>query len=247
MRAISLRYLSAALFMAWNLSIVISPGQETEDIKGTIKTEYGRVYREVEVLDRDPHGLTFRHAKGIAKIPFSEFSEEIRRKYQYDKKSALKFLNEHASVESGPGDGLVALNRRGRPVAVEFLPGAYTSFVGGVPITYAGSSVIDARRAAECHSPSWVYPTPVNAPLEMYLWRQLSVQQHLLDARTHPCVGHLEAMETCTAFIATAAGFRGWLTSQLPRLAWVRGLPRSDSIGAFPTEGLSGGGDGEAC
>ena len=185
MRPIPLHEILAALALAWILPTAISSGQAVEDIKGTIETDHGRVYQNVEVLHRDPHGITFRHSKGIAKIPFSELSSEIRGRYQYDKDDALKFLNEHASAGEDT-DGLkVGKARRIRFVALQFLPETYTNFLKGTPITVAGPSIGGALRASRFSPPSWVYPTPVNAPIDMYLWRQLSAQHHLNCATSH--------------------------------------------------------------
>ncbi len=48
----------------------------------TLSTNTGRVYREIFILGADSHGLTFRHAAGIAKVPFGSLSESYRMLYE---------------------------------------------------------------------------------------------------------------------------------------------------------------------
>lgn len=47
-----------------------------------IALEGGRVYREVLVIEGDRHGLLFRHRDGIAKVPYSELSTNLRMLYE---------------------------------------------------------------------------------------------------------------------------------------------------------------------
>ena len=47
-----------------------------------IKTAYGKVYRDVYILDSDRYGLTFRHHDGIAKVVFSSLSPNLRMLYE---------------------------------------------------------------------------------------------------------------------------------------------------------------------
>lgn len=47
-----------------------------------IKTVYGKVYREIYILEADEYGLTFRHRDGIAKVVFSALSENLRMLYE---------------------------------------------------------------------------------------------------------------------------------------------------------------------
>lgn len=47
-----------------------------------IKTVYGKVYRDVYIVEADRYGLTFRHRDGIAKVVFSSLSANLRMLYE---------------------------------------------------------------------------------------------------------------------------------------------------------------------
>lgn len=48
----------------------------------SITTLYGREYQEVFILGSDEHGLMFRHRNGVAKLSFSELSQNFRDMFQ---------------------------------------------------------------------------------------------------------------------------------------------------------------------
>lgn len=62
-------------------------------------TIYGQHYTKVEVLKADPDGLLFRHAKGIAKIPFANLSEDVQKRFNYKPEAAEAFVKEHFEAE----------------------------------------------------------------------------------------------------------------------------------------------------
>jgi len=77
-----------------------------------IQTRHGALYREVEVLDADRHGLLFRHARGIAKLPFDELSDHLRLLYKpvegssnASNASAASGIADSGPASSLPGDG----------------------------------------------------------------------------------------------------------------------------------------------
>jgi len=77
-----------------------------------IQTRHGTLYSEVEILDADRHGLLFRHARGIAKLPFDELSENLRLRYKpvegTPEASAVDGSAggaDKSPVSSPPGDG----------------------------------------------------------------------------------------------------------------------------------------------
>lgn len=48
----------------------------------SITTIEGRSFQEILILGSDEHGLMFRHRSGIAKLPFSELSMNLRMLYE---------------------------------------------------------------------------------------------------------------------------------------------------------------------
>lgn len=47
-----------------------------------LRTVDGREFHGIWILGADSHGLSFRHEKGIAKLPFSSLPEDLRRRYE---------------------------------------------------------------------------------------------------------------------------------------------------------------------
>jgi hypothetical protein len=93
MKKASLLILSAIL----TISPVCLAGEEKA--LTTITTLNGQTFHRVEVLKHDPDGLMFRHAKGIAKIPFADLSEEIQTRFNYKPETAAAFVKEHLDAE----------------------------------------------------------------------------------------------------------------------------------------------------
>ncbi len=61
----------------------------------TIVTERGREYRDCEIVGRDPHGVTFRHSTGMAKVAYSDLGADQQKRFGYDRASAEAFLAKH--------------------------------------------------------------------------------------------------------------------------------------------------------
>lgn len=49
-----------------------------------LRTVDGKEFYDISILGVDRHGLSFRHEKGIAKLPFSALPERLRRHYEAD-------------------------------------------------------------------------------------------------------------------------------------------------------------------
>lgn len=57
---------------------------------GTIQTLQGKTYRQCKILQRDADGIAFSHAKGTARILFSDLPLTTRRELGYDAKAAAE-------------------------------------------------------------------------------------------------------------------------------------------------------------
>ena len=60
-------------------------------------TTYGQVFRNVEILQAEPDGLTFRHDGGVTKLGFPSLSEELKQKHGYDPIVAWKYQRDMAA------------------------------------------------------------------------------------------------------------------------------------------------------
>lgn len=47
-----------------------------------VRTLDGRQYEEIQILDADAHGITFRHHEGITKVPYHRLSVNLRMLYE---------------------------------------------------------------------------------------------------------------------------------------------------------------------
>jgi hypothetical protein len=93
MKKVPLLILSAIL----TINPVRAGGDETA--LESLTTVNGETFHKVKVLKHDPDGLMFRHAKGIAKIPFANLSEEVQKRYEYKPEAAAAFVKEHLDAE----------------------------------------------------------------------------------------------------------------------------------------------------
>jgi hypothetical protein len=64
--------------------------QTNEDEKLTLTTVEGVTYQSCIIKRSDSSSVTFSHSRGVAKIPFSEFPQEIQKKLGYDPEAVEK-------------------------------------------------------------------------------------------------------------------------------------------------------------
>jgi hypothetical protein len=76
----------------------ISPVQAEDIDWKRLTTKTGRVYRNVQLLVADDHGLLFRHSKGIAKENYWVLSDDIRKNYEPEEKAPAEKGEEKAEA-----------------------------------------------------------------------------------------------------------------------------------------------------
>lgn len=146
-----------------------------------IRTLEGREYRGILILEADQYGLSFRHDGGIAKLPFSSLSENLRMLYEV--------------VDEVPGDAVDAVPpvettaeatppNVSRPAPVILL--ARSRVVIPSPALYLGGGYTSADRVPW---PAW-WPRydPVHELVNPY-FRELAVRDFLYSSgllRTPP-------------------------------------------------------------
>ena len=59
----------------------------------TFRTNRGKEYRDCEVVGKDPHGVTFRHSGGMAKLAYSDLPADAQKRFKYDKVEAKRFVD----------------------------------------------------------------------------------------------------------------------------------------------------------
>ncbi len=64
----------------------------------------GQIFRNVEVLQTEPDGLTFRHAGGVTKRRFVSLPAELRQRYDYDPQAEKKYLREQSEAKKRAED-----------------------------------------------------------------------------------------------------------------------------------------------
>lgn len=81
MSIIIMNFLTLAIPMVLLGSMSLSGASEPYDLE-RIRTIEGKEYRGILILEADQYGLSFRHDGGIAKLPFSSLSENLRMLYE---------------------------------------------------------------------------------------------------------------------------------------------------------------------
>ena len=129
------------IFVVYCALFALSGGADAFAADGfEIRTARGKVYRNCKVLKADPHGLSFRHSNGVAKIAFEDLDQSLQKKYNYKKEEAEEFIRAHdapsapalpAMIQPIPLPGFSASMA---PMIQASLPYAYT-----YPPVYWGS------------------------------------------------------------------------------------------------------------
>ena len=83
------------------------------DFHPQITTLDGDHFYHAEVIKADPNGLLFRHSAGIAKVKFTNLSESLRVRYDYDAGQAAEFTN----VKAKPAPVVRRIVRPAQPKA----------------------------------------------------------------------------------------------------------------------------------
>jgi len=77
-----------------------SPTPPLPQISGTLTTTSGKTFEAVAIKRVDPDGLSILHKDGVAKVLFTDLSEELRAKFGYDAQKAQAFQGAQASAQS---------------------------------------------------------------------------------------------------------------------------------------------------
>lgn len=64
----------------------------------TLQTVRGKQFHDCQILSKDPHGLTFRHRDGIAKLAFADMPAKAQKRFAFDAKAAQAFVRPHRPV-----------------------------------------------------------------------------------------------------------------------------------------------------
>ena len=68
-----------------------APAPPLPQISGILTTTSGKMFEAVAIKRIDPDGLLILHKDGVAKVLFTDVSEELRTKYGYDAQKASAF------------------------------------------------------------------------------------------------------------------------------------------------------------
>lgn len=55
---------------------------------GTIRTLHGKTYRQCKIVQRDAHGISFKHLNGTARVLFADLPADTRDELGYDARAA---------------------------------------------------------------------------------------------------------------------------------------------------------------
>jgi len=146
---------------------VTPPAPTYPEMWKSVETVYGHTYHYVDVISADPRGVTFRHSKGIAKLPFEHF--------------AGKFRDQFMAQEAQWDMAQLAIERSEYAVKETNFPQYQAA--PAMPII-----VIQVQNNAPCPpapcgqygpAPFTTYPATANLPCSLRTWRHRSLDQLL--------------------------------------------------------------------
>ena len=83
-------------------------------------TVSGRLYKHARVGSVDPDGITYFFDGGVAKIPFTDLPDAIRKQYGYDPKQASAFAAQDEVLQQRLADNAAAAEKsKGEAVAAK--------------------------------------------------------------------------------------------------------------------------------
>ncbi len=165
-------YLSLAVVVFAALACADRARAEDPETMARLQTERGAEYLDVEIVSKDPHGILFRHRKGIAKLSYDDLPKAMRDKDGYSKEKAQEYLASRAA-KSKEG-AAVAPKMTGRTYRVSraaTAPVVLTGAYGYPPEFYPTPVVLVGPNLT----------VPVRDPASILTWNHLRRVQ-LIDA-----------------------------------------------------------------
>ncbi len=89
--------MKSTLLVACSLTLLLSPVANAVDQVEEIVTLRGRTYRDCRISQVHPDGVSFFHAKGAAKVLFTELPNSWKKKFGYNEQRAEEFQREVAT------------------------------------------------------------------------------------------------------------------------------------------------------
>jgi len=176
-----MNFLTVVVYAALLGMAALAVGSEAYDLE-RIRTVEGREYRGILILEADRHGLSFRHDRGIAKLPFTSLPENLRMLYE---------VIDEGPTDAEPGEGTSPASPEMTSPPDICLPSpvvllARSRVVVPSPALYLGGGYTTADRQ---HWPAW-WPRydPVHELTNPY-FRELAVRDFLYSSgllRTPP-------------------------------------------------------------
>lgn len=74
-----------------------------------LATTEGQIYRNVQVRNIEPDGLTFHHDGGVTRVGFTALPEELQKKYEYDPKAAVAYQKAMTEAKKQAENGQAAI------------------------------------------------------------------------------------------------------------------------------------------
>jgi hypothetical protein len=93
--------MKTSLLLVTSLALLLhSPGHAADGGSYTfIKTNFGKVYTNCQVVQTDPDGVLIRHQNGCAKLLFSDLPEDARAMLGYNPERAAQYEKDRAEAK----------------------------------------------------------------------------------------------------------------------------------------------------
>ena len=84
----------------WQIGLAILAGLSASvALAEDFKTTNGKEYKNATVSRVEPDGLVIKFSGGIVKIPFTEFSQDVQKKYSYNREAAADFQQQQYQAD----------------------------------------------------------------------------------------------------------------------------------------------------
>jgi len=102
MRVMIANWIALALLMAGSAPVLA----QASDLKAihTLKTQDGQTFQKVDVLEVDARGVMFRHERGLAKLPFSDFEPAVQKQFYVAAVKPVEPVAAEAAIAPAPGE-----------------------------------------------------------------------------------------------------------------------------------------------
>jgi len=173
--------IGSAMCLLFGMAVEASADEE-------FRTKRGKVYRDAEVVSHDEYGIMIRHREGGARLAFSDLSQDVQKRYKYDRDKAQDYVKRHTPKRPKYDPGY---SQHQRPRAKNFhgfspqraATRAHLAFAGGLlGAPFAGSLGVPGVKSFDAWQTFTIY-APQNPYHSSHKYKVRGGDVHLSNRR----------------------------------------------------------------